>query len=110
MEKTKRKIRLLMSPEEYEALPNKTNLNPEWTEWHGVKGVYVDAEVDEEEYRRVNIKLTINQLYFLADEVCVERIAPFIEKEKLWNWCGAWREAIYDILNDLEREVLDERD
>ena len=48
-------------------------------------------------------------LYGIAERAI--RDAVFAEeKEKLSNWCGAWREAVYDTLNDLERDVLDERD
>ena len=54
--------------------------------------------------------LLISDLYEKIDEVSVDTIAPRISEEKLWNWCGAWQRDTRAILNDIEREVLDERD
>ena len=56
------------------------------------------------------IQILISDLYEKIDEVSVDTIAPRISEEKLWNWCGAWKQDARAILNDLEREVLDERD
>jgi hypothetical protein len=44
---------------------------------------------------------------FVADVNVVE-IASHIDEEKLWNWCGAWREAIRVVLKELEDEVLND--
>ena len=52
--------------------------------------------------------LLISDLYEKIDEVSVDTIAPRISEEKLWNWCGAWKQDARAILNDLEREVLDD--
>lgn len=56
------------------------------------------------------IQMLIGDLYEKIDEVSVDTIAPRISEEKLWNWCGAWQRDTRAILNDIEREVLDERD
>ena len=50
----------------------------------------------------------IDDLYQQIDKVSVTMIAPRIEEEKLWNWCGAWKQDARAILNDLEREVLND--
>ena len=44
------------------------------------------------------IQILISDLYEKIDEVSVDTIAPRISEEKLWNWCGAWKQdarAIY---------------
>ena len=46
------------------------------------------------------------ELYDLVEDVRVEEIAEHIDTESLWAWCGAWRQGIRVVLNDLEREVL----
>ena len=56
------------------------------------------------------IQILISDLYEKIDEVSIDTIAPRISEEKLWNWCGAWQRDARAILNDLEREVFDERD
>ena len=50
----------------------------------------------------------IDDLYQQIDKVSVTMIAPRIEEEKLWNWCGAWKQDTKAILKDLEREVLND--
>ena len=52
--------------------------------------------------------LLIRDLYEKIDEVSIDTIAPRISEEKLWNWCGAWREAIRIVLRELEDEVLND--
>ena len=59
---------------------------------------------------KTKLMILISDLYEKIDEVSVDTIAPRISEEKLWNWCGAWQRDARAILNDIEREVLDERD
>lgn len=51
----------------------------------------------------------IEELKSLINDIRVEKIAPHIEQEALWNWCGVWRQTAEAVLEDLESEVLDER-
>lgn len=53
--------------------------------------------------------LLISDLYEKIDEVSIDTIAPRISEEKLWNWCGAWKQDTKAILKELESEVFDER-
>ena len=57
---------------------------------------------------KTKLMILISDLYEKIDEVSVDTIAPRISEEKLWNWCGAWKQDARAILNDIEREVLDD--
>lgn len=59
---------------------------------------------------KMKVKKLLNELDGFVADVNVVEIASHIDEEKLWNWCGAWREAIRSVLKELESEVLDERD
>ena len=54
------------------------------------------------------LMILISDLYEKIDEVSIDTIAPRISEEKLWNWCGAWKQDTKEILKDLEREVLND--
>lgn len=55
------------------------------------------------------IQSLMAELYDAIDHIRVEQIAPHIEEETLWAWCNGWRADIKDVLRDLEREVLIDR-
>lgn len=54
------------------------------------------------------IQRLLCELYEKLDEVTVAQIAPHIEQEKLWAWCNGWNGEARAILNELEREVLND--
>ena len=59
---------------------------------------------------KMKVKKLLNELDGFVADVNVVEIASHIDEETLWNWCGAWKQDARAILNDIEREVLDERD
>lgn len=51
------------------------------------------------------MKTPFEEMEDVIADINVSNIADYINDDKLFNFCGAWREEAMRILNDIKREV-----
>ena len=104
---------LAVTNDEYEHIVYMTKSQRDMARLTGVSNCTISRQIRGErqsmgrlKFVEVDMDNPIDELRELIEEVSIDIIADNLNEERLWNWCGAWRQRAHDALDEIEQKWM----